>query len=157
VDGDAGVVTIRARDPDVNPLAVLKAKDAVTAIATGFPPEKAFELFDEDIILDVLDLRELFGKSESDIQRVKGRIIGRDGKSRKSIEEITQADISISEYTVGIIGNYESVSLAREGIEMLVKGRTHATVYQQLKNRSREIKKKKTIDLWKPGERKETR
>jgi ribosomal RNA assembly protein len=148
VDGEAGVVVIRARDPNVNPLAVLKAKDAVTAIARGFSPEKAFELFDEDIILHVLDLRELFGKSESDIQRIKGRIIGRDGKSRRSIEEITQADISINEHAIGIIGSYDSVSLAREGVEMLIKGKQHATVYQHLKNKSREIKKKKKIDLW---------
>ncbi len=156
VDGDAGVVVIRVSDPNVNALAVLKAKDAVTAMARGFPPEKAFELFHEDIMLDVLDLRELFGKSESDIQRIKGRIIGRDGKSRRSIEEITQADISINEHTIGIIGSYESVSLAREGMEMLIKGRTHATVYEHLKNRSREIKKKTKIDLWKtPGDRKE--
>ncbi len=148
VDGDAGVVAITARDPNVNPLAVLKAKDAVTAIARGFPPEKAFGLFDDGIILDVLDLRELFGKSESDIERVKGRIIGRGGKSRRSIEEITQTDISINEDTVGIIGSYDSVSLAREGLEMLIKGRQHATVYQHLKNKSREIKKKRKIDLW---------
>jgi ribosomal RNA assembly protein len=148
VDGDAGVVAIRARESNVDPLVVLKAKDTVTAIARGFPPEKAFELFDEDIILDVLDLRELFGKSESDIERVKGRIIGRDGKSRRSIEEITQVDISIDEYAIGIIGSYESVSLAREGLEMLIKGRQHATVYQHLKNKSREIKKKRKIDLW---------
>jgi len=148
VDGDAGVVAIRAKDPNVNPLAVLKAKDTVTAIARGFPPEKAFGLFDENIILDVLDLRELFGKSESDIQRVKGRIIGRGGKSRRSIEEITQADMSIGEHAIGIIGSYESVSVAREGVEMLIRGRTHATVYEHLKNRSREIKKRKKIDLW---------
>lgn len=150
VDAEAGVVATKARD-DANPLAVLKAKDTVTAIARGFPPEKAFQLFDESVILDVLDLRELFGKSESDIQRVKGRIIGRDGKSRRSIEEITQADISVDEYAIGIIGSYESVSLAREGMEMLINGRTHATVYEHLKNRSREIRRKGKIDLWKKG------
>lgn len=147
VDAEAGCVAIRPRD-DANPLAVLKTKDIITAIARGFPPEKAFQLFDEDVILDVLDLREIIGKSESDIQRVKGRIIGRDGKSRRSIEEITRADISVDEYAIGIIGSYESVALAREGIEMLIKGRNHATVYEHLKNRSREIKRKQKIDLW---------
>lgn len=148
VNGDSGIVTIRARDPDVNPLAVLRAKDAITAIARGFPPEKAFRLFDEDIMLDVLNLRELFGKSESDIQRVKGRIIGRDGKSRRIIEEITQADLSIYGHTVGIIGNYDAVSLARDAVEMLIKGRQHATVYQHVKTRRREIKRKEKVELW---------
>jgi ribosomal RNA assembly protein len=148
VNGDSGIVTIQAQDPDVNPLAVLRAKDVVTAIAKGFPPEKAFRLFDEDIMLQVLNLRELFGKNESDIQRVKGRIIGRDGKSRRIIEEITQADLSIYGHTVGIIGNYDAVSLARDAIEMLIKGRQHATVYQHVKTRRREIKRKEKVELW---------
>ncbi len=153
VDGESGVVAIKARDPMGNPLAVLKAKDVVTAVARGFPPNKAFRLFDEDIMLDILNLRELFGKSESDIQRVKGRIIGRDGKSRRIIEEITQADLSIHGHTVGIIGNFDAASLAREAMEMLIKGRQHATVYQHMKNRRREIKKKEKIELWeKPAE-----
>ncbi len=148
VNSDSGVVVIQAKDPEVNPLAVLKAKDVIAAIARGFPPEKAFRLFDEDMMLDILSLRELFGKSESDIQRVKGRIIGRDGKSRRSIEEITQADLSIYGHTIGIIGNYDATSLAREGVEMLIKGRQHATVFQYLRNRRREIKRKEKIELW---------
>jgi ribosomal RNA assembly protein len=153
VDSDSGIVTIRAKDADVDPLAVLRAKDVVTAIARGFPPEKAIRLFDEDIVLDILNLRELFGKSESDIQRVKGRIIGRDGKARRIVEEITQADLSIYGHTVSIIGNYDAASLAREGLEMLIKGRQHATVYQHLKNRRREIKRKEKVELWeKPPE-----
>jgi len=148
VNSDSGVVVIQTKDPEVNPLAVLKAKDVITAIARGFPPEKAFRLFDEDMMLDILNLRELFGKSESDIQRVKGRIIGRDGKSRRSIEEITQADLSIYGHTIGIVGNYDAITLAREGVEMLIKGRQHATVFQYLKNRRREIKRKEKVELW---------
>jgi len=153
VDSDSGVVTIRAEDADVNPLAVLKAKDVVSAIARGFQPERAYRLFDEDMVLDILDLRELFGKSESDIQRVKGRIIGRDGKSRRIIEEVTQADLSIYGHTVSIIGNYDGASLAREGLELLIKGRQHTTVYQYLRNKRREIKRKEKVELWdKPPE-----
>jgi ribosomal RNA assembly protein len=135
-------------DADVNPLSVLRAKDVVTAIARGFPPEKAFQLFDEDMMLEVLSLRDIFGKSESDMQRVKGRVIGREGKSRRNIEEITQAQLAVFGHTIGIIGNYDALSLAREGVEMLIKGRQHATVYEHLKNRRREIKRKEKVELW---------
>ncbi len=153
VDSDSGVVAIQAQAEDVNPLAILRAKDVVAAIARGFPPEKAFRLFDEEMMLDVLNLRELFGKSDSDIQRVKGRIIGRDGKARRIVEEITQADLSIHGHTIGIIGNYDAASLAREGLEMLIKGRQHATVYQYLRNKRRAIKRKEKVELWeKPPE-----
>ncbi|MBS7621647.1 hypothetical protein KEJ32_06015, partial [Candidatus Bathyarchaeota archaeon] len=67
----------------------------VTAIGRGFSPEHAFKLIqDEEAVLDIIDLRIIFGKSESDIRRVKGRIIGMDGKTRRLIEELTDTNIA---------------------------------------------------------------
>ena len=81
------VLTEKARDPSM----LLKAKDVATAIGRGFPPETAFRLIrNEDDIFDMMDLRLIFGRSESDIKRVKGRIIGTEGKTRKLIEELTE-------------------------------------------------------------------
>jgi signal transduction histidine kinase len=36
-------------------------------------------------MLEVIDLRELFGTSQSELQRVKGRIIGQEGKQDASL------------------------------------------------------------------------
>jgi ribosomal RNA assembly protein len=58
-------------------------------------------------VLDIIDLRTIFGRSESDIRRVKGRIIGMDGKTRRIIEELTDTHIAVYGHTVGIIGKIE--------------------------------------------------
>ena len=91
-----------------DPSLLLRAKDIVTAIGRGFPPETAFRLIrNEDDIFDMIDLRVIFGRSESDIKRIKGRIIGTEGKTRKLIEELTEADVVVYGHTIGIIGSFQ--------------------------------------------------
>jgi len=148
VHSDSGVVEVIPKNENTDPLAMLKAKDVIQAIGRGFPPDKAFSLFDEDAILQIIDLRDLFGKSESEIKRVKGRVIGREGKTRRIIEETTDTKISIYGHTISIIGNYEAAATTKEAIEMFIEGRQHATIYKFLRNRRKESKKGRILDLW---------
>jgi len=148
VNSESGIIELVPNEGNNDPVSLLKAKDVVAAIGKGFAPEKAFILFDDDKVLDVLDLRDLFGRSETDIQRVKGRIIGSEGKIRRMIEEMTDASISVYGHTIGMIGGYDAVSTAREAVEMLIKGKQHATVYKFLRIKRREAKKRMTLELW---------
>jgi ribosomal RNA assembly protein len=148
IDSDAGNVTITMADKADDPSTLFKAKDLITAIGRGFSPEHAFRLVrDEESVLDVIDLRIVFGKSDADIKRVQGRIIGMNGKTRRIIEELTEANVSVYGHTVSIIGTMEQVQIAREAIEMLVKGSMHGTVYRFLHRKRRELKKKR-FELW---------
>jgi ribosomal RNA assembly protein len=131
-----------------DPSMLFSAKDVVTALGRGFSPEHAFRLIrDEQAVLDILDLRVVFGKSEADIKRVKGRIIGMNGKTRGIIEELTDANVAVYGHTVAIIGTMDQLQVAREAIEMLIKGSMHGTVYRFLHRKRRELKKKK-LELW---------
>ena len=88
--------------------------------------------------MDVIDLRVIFGRSESDIKRVKGRIIGINGKTRKIIEELTDTNIAVYGHTVGIIGHSENNFVAKTAIQMLIKGSLHKNVYRYLHRKRRE-------------------
>jgi ribosomal RNA assembly protein len=129
---------------------LLKARDIVTAIGRGFSPDRAFALRDDEIILDIIDLREIFGRNEDTISRIKGRVIGRGGKTRILIEELTRTDVSIYGHTVSLIGDYDSISIAREATLLLLEGKQHSTVYKFLRQRRREQKIKKITELWEP-------
>ena len=144
------VLSEKAKDPSL----LLKAKDVVTAIGRGFPPETAFRLIrNEDDIFDMIDLRVIFGRSESDIKRIKGRIIGAEGKTRKLIEELTEADVVVYGHTVGIIGSFEESDAARNAVQMIVDGCEHHTMYNYLQKKRTELKKQK-LQLWeKPQEK----
>jgi len=148
IDSEAGDVSIAMAEKADDPSMLFKAKDLVTAIGRGFSPEHAFRLVrDEEAMLDLIDLRSVFGKSDADIKRVQGRIIGMNGKTRRIIEELTETSVSVYGHTVGIIGTVEQVQVAREAIEMLVKGSMHGTVYRFLHRKRRELKKRK-FELW---------
>jgi ribosomal RNA assembly protein len=155
ISGETGIVEITPRDEKTDPVSLLRAKDIATAVGRGFSSDNAYLLFDEDMVLDLIDLRELYGKNESDIRRVKGRIIGQDGKTRRIIEEMTRAHLSIFGDTIGILGTYERVATAREAVDMILNGKQHATVYRFLRDRRWEEKRRQTLELWeKPTPRK---
>ncbi|HEV2120090.1 MAG TPA: KH domain-containing protein [Candidatus Bathyarchaeia archaeon] len=148
IDSPSGSVEIGVKPDSPDPTGALQAKDIVLAIGRGFSPERAFRLFSEDITLDIIDLHDFFGKNEAEIRRVDGRIIGREGKTRRILEELTGTAISVSGHTVSIIGSYEAVTMAKDALEKLIKGRQHGTVYKFLRRRRQEIKKEKALGLW---------
>lgn len=141
IDSSEGVVEISPGDGQGDPINLLRARDVVMAIGRGFSPEKALLLKDEDMILDIIDLRDVLGKNENQIRRVKGRVIGEWGKMRRAIEEATGAKLSVYGHTIAFIGDYESASFAREAAEMLIKGRQHSTVYRFLSAHKRALKR----------------
>ncbi|MCS7120659.1 MAG: KH domain-containing protein [Nitrososphaerota archaeon] len=155
IDGKSGDVTISLKDSVTDPSNLFRAKDVVLAIGRGFSPERAYRLIeDEETVLTVIDLREFFGKSDSDIRRIKGRIIGKDGKTRKILEEMTETMISVYGHTVSIIGGVEQTETARRAIDLLIKGSQHSTVYKFLQKERHELKKRR-LQLWQDSEEKD--
>ena len=148
VESESGGVTILLSEKASDPSLLFKAKDTVTAIGRGFSPEHAFRLLrNDDEIFDFIDLRLVFGRSDSDIKRVKGRIIGANGKTRKLIEELTGASVVVYGHTIGFIGTFERVEVARNAVQMLIDGCQHHTVYKYLQRKRSDFKKER-LELW---------
>ena len=149
IDSESGGVDISLMPKAFDPSMLFKAKEIVLAVGRGFSPEKARRLIDdEECILVVVDLRDYVGKSESDIKRLSGRVIGREGRTRRLIEELTDTSVSVFGHTISVIGSIEEAEIARQAIEMFIRGRLHASVYRFLHAKRRELKKRK-IELWK--------
>lgn len=148
IHSETGLVEIFPSADSNDPTTILRARDVVVAIARGFSPERALSLVDDDIVLDIIDLRATFGKNEREIARLNGRVIGREGKIRRLIEEMTNAKVSVYGHTISMLGQYENVTAAREAIEMLLRGKQHSTVYKLLRKIKRESKKRETLELW---------
>ena len=148
IESEGGGVEITLSETATDPSLLLRAKDVVTAIGRGFAPDQAFRLIrNEETTFDFIDLRIIFGRSDSDIRRVKSRIIGMNGKTRRTIEELTEADVVVYGHTVGFIGTFEQVDVARNAVQMIIQGSEHHTVYNFLQKKRREIKKQQ-LELW---------
>ena len=148
INSQTGDVTITLSPTAEDPSVLFRAKEVIIAIGRGFSPERAFELLhDDSAVLKIIDLREIVGKSPSEMKRLKGRIIGREGKTRRIMEELTDASISVRGHTVSIIGDADQAEVANEAIQMLIRGSQHRTVYGFLHRKRRELKKKR-MELW---------
>lgn len=130
-----GDVTITGDDG----LMLFTTKEIVRAIARGFNPKIALLLLKPDYMLEIIDMKDIAGKSKNTMERLKGRVIGSGGKSRAEIERLTDTHISIYGKTIGILGEMGTVSLARQAVAMLLQGSMHKTVYQFLEKKKKEI------------------
>jgi ribosomal RNA assembly protein len=155
IDGDSGNVEIKVKpdQPDVSVIFI--AKNMVQAIGRGFSPKNAFTLVNEDKDLVILDLEDYVGNNKNSQNRVKGRIIGKEGKSRAMIEELTECLVSVYGGTVGIIGPYEMLPVAEEAVEMLINGSFHKTVWNHLYAYRRKMKKERGELWYEPARRRE--
>ncbi|MDL2260996.1 KH domain-containing protein [Methanimicrococcus sp. OttesenSCG-928-J09] len=132
VNSEDGRVEIRDEE---DPVAAMRAMEVVKAIARGFSPEKAMELFYEDFLtLDIIDLSEA-ASTPKELARLKGRIIGREGKTREIAEKLINVKISVYGKTVSVIGFPEQTTIIRTAVDMLINGVNHGTVYSFLEKK----------------------
>jgi ribosomal RNA assembly protein len=146
IDSKSGAVEVYL-NPGAEVTAVFEVQNIVKAIGRGFSPKRAERLVDEDYDLAVIELTEYVGRSKNAISRVKGRIIGKEGRSRRLLEELTGTMISVYGQTVAIIGKFDELHITREAVLMLVKGAFHKTVWNFLYNHRRKMRKKR-LELW---------
>ncbi len=145
VDSKEGTVNVRASS--IGKADPLTAVRVIEAIGRGFSPQRAKRLLDDGSALEVIDLREYSGKSANSLDRIRGRVIGLKGKSRRVIEELTQCFVSVYGRTVAIIGEATEVQLAADAVRMLASGSQHKTVYNILQ-KARTRRKMERMFLW---------
>jgi len=142
VDSENGVVEIDRSDAD--PLTGWRVSDVVKAIARGFAPEKAIGLLEGDEVLEIINISS-YENSPKGMRRLRGRVIGSDGRTRSLIEELTETHLAIKGKTVSIIGKSRNVSVAAEAVTSLLEGAPHGAVYAQLEDWRREEKRRKLL------------
>jgi len=135
IDSKSGVVKITRGEDAVG---FLKARDVINAISRGFNSEIAMKILEDDFtVFESIDLSEYV--SPKSMSRIKGRIIGKEGKIRRLIEETLNVNVSVYDKFVSIIGPVENVAAAREAIMMLIEGAQHSTVQRFMEKKKREI------------------
>ncbi|RLG03851.1 MAG: RNA-processing protein [Thaumarchaeota archaeon] len=140
IDSGSGAVRIElVKRPEEggDPVALFKARDVVQAIGRGFSPERAFRLFEDGMILSVIDISDYIKPTRNNLVRVRARLIGREGRTRRIIEETTHTHVSIYGDTVSIIGEVEDVKAAEEAVIDLINGAPHSAIYKKLNEYAR--------------------
>ncbi|MBD3354781.1 RNA-processing protein [Candidatus Woesearchaeota archaeon] len=133
VDSKEGDVFISGKDA----LSLFKAREIVKAIGRGFNPDIALFLLKPDYCFEIIDIED-YVNGKNHLKRVKGRVIGTKGKARKTVETLTDCNISVYGRTISIIGDVENVQRARKAIQRLLQGSKHGNIYKWLEKRKKE-------------------
>lgn len=148
IDSDTGDIEVTWGDAGTyDPVKAMKLPDVVKAIGRGMAPDAAVRLLDDDHFFELVDLRDYVGKRSNQQRRIRARIIGRQGKIRKLIEQLTGTQISIYNSTVVLVGEESGLYAARQAIEMLAGGAEHGSVIGFLeRDRKRARLESKSLD-----------
>ncbi|MBS3749228.1 MAG: RNA-processing protein [Candidatus Thermoplasmatota archaeon] len=139
INSETGEVTIDDHEIE-SPFIIFKVENIIKAIGRGFSPQQAFKLFHDDYDLFIFDIRDYVKKKSSHIHRVKARIIGTDGKTKRILEEITGSNISIYGHTISVIGDIIDIDITKKAIDKLLQGSKHATVYRYVEQSMKELR-----------------
>lgn len=106
------------------------AEKVVMALNYGFEFKEAMLIKDEDFVLEVLLIKDF--TKRKDLSRVRARIIGKQGKTKETLSQLTKCFFQIKDNEVAILGDAEYIYNAQEAVKLIIKGSKHANVYKYL-------------------------
>ena len=135
-------VEINIKDKEVtvtgSPENEYMAIQAIEALDLGFPYSDSLLVKNEVILLEKINIKDHTKKT--DLPRIRGRIIGKNGKALKTLSELTDCSIELKDNTIGIIGETENIEKATKAIISIIQGAKHSATYKYLeKNQSEPI------------------
>lgn len=124
-----------------------KAAEIVTAVGRGFSPESAMRLVRGENALHVMDLRQFGARTGAQLARVRARLIGRDGRARRNVENLSNTAICVYGRTVSVIGSTASLRMAVDALSALSQGSMHGSVYGRMES-ARRRERMGRVQLW---------
>jgi ribosomal RNA assembly protein len=106
------------------------AEKVIDALNFGFPFSTAMLIKEEENLFEILNIKEHTKKK--DFERIRARIIGKNGKALSTISQLTKCHFELKDNEVGIIGPAECIKNGQEAIMAIVRGSKHANVYSYL-------------------------
>jgi ribosomal RNA assembly protein len=146
VNSKEGIVKVENAGSD--PLGEWKARDIVKAISYGISPDTAMSLKDDEQTLILINLHDIVGRSKKAVSRQKARIIGRQGKTKAHISELTGAAVSLKGKHVAIVGRMEEAIVAKDAVEALARGLPHGVVYKAVEKKCSSMKMQRNVEMW---------
>ena len=107
------------------------------AIILGFKPRLAVLLLDPLYVFMKIDVKALVRRSR--LRQIMARLIGTEGKTIRKIEETSECYVIVHNHYIGLIGKSENINIAIEAINMLVQGKSFASVYRRIEQARRKL------------------
>lgn len=113
-----------------NSLDEYEAKIVFEAIAFGYDSRTAVLLKDEEFAFRRMSIRDFTRRK--DLEVVKARVIGTQGRTKKTLENLADCKIIVRENEVGIIASAEEIEYVLTALSNLIRGSKQSNVYKFL-------------------------
>lgn len=121
------------------------AEKIIRAVDFGFDVEDAVLLSNEDYSLQFLNIKDHTKKKN--LQEVRSRVIGANGRAKGTIEELTGAIIVVHDNQIGIIVSSSHLDSVVQALVSLIGGSKHANVFAYLEKQNKLLNKFDEDDL----------
>lgn len=122
-----------------NALEEYEARIVLEAISFGFSAKVSIILKDPEVSFREIPIRDFTRKKN--LESVRARLIGKHGRTKSTIEGISDCKIIIRDNAVGIIGSANEIEHTITAITNLIKGSKQSNVYNYLEKINRNKQK----------------
>jgi len=130
----AKTVEIRNSQMTIDAGALQRAADFVRAFTLGFDVNDSMAMLRMDeLYIDTFEIKDVKTLQGDHLARAIGRIAGKDGKTKFTIENASKTRIVLADTKIHILGTFQNIKVARDAVVSLILGSPPGKVYSHLR------------------------